>query len=124
MRNAGGALSGYGQLIQNATGSPEADLGQIENIMREEVFHSTLDWQSREEFAAGARKAFARLREDGEVYDLERACRFAMLRKMQAEEALKHEDTPGKHARMVRAEAKYQKAVQRLFRRLDGREDT
>jgi hypothetical protein len=49
--------SPYAALIAEATGASESLLPILEHIMREEVFHSTLDWQSRAEFRTGARKA-------------------------------------------------------------------
>ena len=49
--------SPYAEMIAEVTGAGEALLPILERIMREEVFHSTLDWQSRAEFRAGARKA-------------------------------------------------------------------
>ena len=49
--------SPYAALIAEATGADRALLPILERIMREEVFHSTLDWQTRAEFQAGARKA-------------------------------------------------------------------
>ncbi|MGB6223044.1 hypothetical protein [Haloferula sp.] len=49
--------SPYASLIAAATGAPERRLALLENLMRDEIFHSTLDWQSAEELAAGARRA-------------------------------------------------------------------
>ena len=49
--------SPYAPLIAAATGAPQSRLALLEELMREEIFHSTLDWQSEEELAAGARKA-------------------------------------------------------------------
>jgi hypothetical protein len=50
--------SPYASLISAATGAPECRLALLENLMRDEVFHNTLDWQSAEELAAGARQAY------------------------------------------------------------------
>ena len=47
----------YQGLIIEATGVNEKDAGLIEEIMREDIFHSTLDWQSRAQFVRGAREA-------------------------------------------------------------------
>ena len=116
----GAGLSGYRAVIYEATGAPAADLARIENIMREEIFHSTLDWQTREQLAAGAREAFARLNEDRELYDLERECKAAMLRKVRAEAVLRGKGTAASRLEVARAEAAYQKSFQKLFRRLDG----
>lgn len=49
--------SPYASLIAAATGAPESKLALLENLMRDEIFHSTLDWQSAEELAEGARCA-------------------------------------------------------------------
>lgn len=48
-------LSGYAQRIEAATGVTDSTkLAKIEDVMRNVIFHSTLDWQSREEFDEGA----------------------------------------------------------------------
>lgn len=47
------------QLIKEATGvSDTGMLDEIEDTMRNCVFHSTLDWQTREQFIEGARIAY------------------------------------------------------------------
>jgi hypothetical protein len=56
-------LTGYGQLIVDATGCSVNEVQEIEDIMRDIVFHSTLDWQTREELEHGARLAYAVYRE-------------------------------------------------------------
>jgi hypothetical protein len=49
---------GYNGLISEATGVTDSDkLEEIEEIMRHEIFHSTLDWQTKEEFDKGAKEA-------------------------------------------------------------------
>ena len=35
----------------------------VEEIMRSDIFHSTLDWQTSDEFETGAREAYAALSE-------------------------------------------------------------
>lgn len=50
-------MSFYQDLITKATGVNAKDAGYVENIMREDIFHSTLDWQSRAQFVRGAREA-------------------------------------------------------------------
>ncbi|MFA5138315.1 MAG: hypothetical protein WC728_03700 [Elusimicrobiota bacterium] len=47
----------YQDLIIKTTGANPKDAGYIEDIMREDIFHSTLDWQSRAQFVRGAREA-------------------------------------------------------------------
>jgi hypothetical protein len=41
----------------------ETEATVVEEIMRSEIFHSTLDWQTVEEFRNGAREAYAALSE-------------------------------------------------------------
>lgn len=106
-------------LIQDATKAPAKDLAQIENIMRDEIFHSTLDWQTCEQLADAARQAFVRLNEDRVLYDGDYACRMAMFRKMRAESALREHDTPANRAAVANAEGHYQAAFDRLLVRLD-----
>lgn len=55
-------MSYYQDLIVKATGVNARDAGYVENIMREDIFHSTLDWQSRAQFVRGAREAVELLR--------------------------------------------------------------
>jgi len=50
-------MSLYQQIIIEATGVGEKDAGYVEDIMRNDIFHSTLDWQSRAQFERGAREA-------------------------------------------------------------------
>ena len=47
----------YQGLIIEATGVNEKDAGLVEDIMRDDIFHSTLDWQTRAKFVRGARQA-------------------------------------------------------------------
>ena len=50
-------MSFYQDLIIKTTGVNARDAGYVEDIMREDIFHSTLDWQSRRQFVLGAREA-------------------------------------------------------------------
>lgn len=52
----------YRQLIIETTGVNDKDAAYVEDIMREDIFHSTLDWQSRKVFTRGAREAVAMLK--------------------------------------------------------------
>ena len=55
-------LRGYKLSISKATGVTDpARIAQIEECMREDIFHSTLDWQSARQFNKGARDALALL---------------------------------------------------------------
>lgn len=46
----------YKRLIIEATSCSEADAAEIENLMRDCIFHSTLDWQTREQLERAARE--------------------------------------------------------------------
>jgi len=51
-------LRGYQKTISEATGRTDPkELNAIEDMMRDVIFHSTLDWQSREQFIQGAIEA-------------------------------------------------------------------
>ena len=62
-------MSTYEEMIVEDTGCSSDDATKIEFIMREDVFHSTLDWQSRAAFRRGARKAAKLLEVDRDVYE-------------------------------------------------------
>lgn len=52
------ALKGYAASISRITGVTDPELlAEIEDTMRNDIFHSTLDWQSAAQFAAGAKEA-------------------------------------------------------------------
>jgi hypothetical protein len=49
---------GYERVINEATGVTDPEtLAEIEDLMRNVIFHSTLDWQTREQLHQGAREA-------------------------------------------------------------------
>lgn len=52
----------YNDIIKEATGCEDAEAEKIEDIMRNVVFRSTLDWQTKEQLAEAARLAQAVLR--------------------------------------------------------------
>ena len=55
-------------IISETTGYHDSDdIWKIEDCMREDIFHSTLDWQSRAEFIRGAEEAVALLKECNEL---------------------------------------------------------
>ncbi|KKW20986.1 MAG: hypothetical protein UY62_C0036G0008 [Parcubacteria group bacterium GW2011_GWF2_50_9] len=55
-------MSPYQQAIVEATAANGKDAGYIEDIMRNDIFHSTLDWQSRAQLVRGAREAVKMLK--------------------------------------------------------------
>ena len=71
------AMNPCHHLIQRATGAPARDLALVENIMRDDIFHSTLDWQTREQLTAAARQAFALLQSNRDLYESGRASALA-----------------------------------------------
>jgi len=104
--------SPYEEMIQAATGAPDEVLGILEEIMRTEIFHSTLDWQSRGEFDAAARRAWAMYRSDRACYDAERDYRLARFRVFRAEAALGDARDAGDPAEIAAAEARHREAVE------------
>jgi hypothetical protein len=51
----------YSSFIIKVTGCKEEDTLEIENIMRDHIFHSTLDWQTAEQLTEAAKKAYGLL---------------------------------------------------------------
>jgi len=66
------------RLIQGATKAPDEDLLFIEHIMRSDVFHGTLDWQTSEQLVAGAKEAYALLVANRELFDFEQEAATAV----------------------------------------------
>jgi len=50
-------MSPYLQVIIEATAVSGKDAEYIEDIMRNDIFHSTLDWQSRAQLVRAAKEA-------------------------------------------------------------------
>ena len=50
-------LNHYQKSIIEATGCNPEDAAEIEDLMRNTIFHSTLDWQTKRQFNKGAREA-------------------------------------------------------------------
>jgi hypothetical protein len=50
-------MSRYRELIKQVTGCTGRQAAEIENVMRNVIFHSTLDWQTRDELQDAARLA-------------------------------------------------------------------
>lgn len=112
------------RLICEATGAKAGDLPLIENIMREEIFHSTLDWQTREQLRDGARQAYARLNEDRELYELEAETGRALFEQMRAEAAARESDTPANRTARELATQRHDTARARLLALLDQTQPT
>ena len=53
-------MSHYSKLITEATGETDPKrVAEIEESMRHDVFHSTLDWQAKDHLRWGAKQAVA-----------------------------------------------------------------
>lgn len=81
--------SGYADLIAEATGAENELLPILEKIMRAEVFHSTLDWQSPAQFRSGARKALKIFNRGSSFYRAEMSYCTARFQTLVAEQALR-----------------------------------
>lgn len=103
-------LSGYAAQIAEATGAPAETLPILERIMRDEVFHSTLDWQTARQFRAGARKAWKIYSEDAEFFQAETRLRRASFHLLGAEQALSDARTAGDSAAIAAAEITFEQA--------------
>jgi hypothetical protein len=57
-------MSRYREIIKRATGCTESQAAKIEDVMRNVIFHSTLDWQTREELEDAARLAVEVIRQE------------------------------------------------------------
>lgn len=80
--------SGYSCAIADATGAHQMHLPIIENIMRDVIFHSTLDWQTKEQFDAGAQEAYAEYQSNSGFYNAEYKVNFLSFRLTKAEAKL------------------------------------
>jgi hypothetical protein len=67
------AWGGYQQTIIEATGCAPDEAREAEDIMRNDIFHSTLDWQSRALFVKAARLAVKVLRGEPVPVNIARA---------------------------------------------------
>ena len=62
-------MRAYEKDIIRVTGCSPEDAAMIEHIMREDIFHSTLDWQTATQFKRAARKAAKMLAADRGTYE-------------------------------------------------------
>lgn len=66
-------MTHYQEMIVEDTGCSADEASMVEDIMQNEVFHSTLDWQSRAQFRRGAKQAWRLFQENREEYEAFRA---------------------------------------------------
>jgi hypothetical protein len=83
-------LNSIRRLIEHATGAMAGDLELIENIMRDDIFHSTLDWQTRDQLADAARQAFALLNDNRELYEFGQASALKVFHQMRTARTPNH----------------------------------
>jgi hypothetical protein len=96
---ASGDLVGYTAMIHEATGAPRRLLSVLENIMRQAMFHSALDWQTRAEFDRGAKRAL--YRRDTTSDDAQVSLRATTFQVMQAESEAAQDRTSGSAAQIA-----------------------
>jgi hypothetical protein len=68
-------------IIEN-TGCTGEDATMIEHIMREDIFHSTLDWQTRAQLRPAAREAAQLLEANRKLYEQEHTQARAIFEQM------------------------------------------
>ena len=56
-------MSTYRDIIKRATGCTDHQAAEVEDVMRNVIFQSTLDWQTREELHEAARLGLEILRQ-------------------------------------------------------------
>ena len=59
----------YQRDIMDQLGCSAEDASMVEDIMRNHIFHSTLDWQSDAQFRRGAEEAWALLEDEREMFE-------------------------------------------------------
>ncbi|MEQ1853266.1 MAG: hypothetical protein ABMA01_16935 [Chthoniobacteraceae bacterium] len=113
--------SPYAPLIFAATGASAEDLPKIETIMREEIFHSTLDWQTETQFTKGAIQAYRLLRANRALYEMHFSHSKAVFEEARAETrknetaaALDRAIASGKSERVAKRRLADEKAAERL----------
>jgi hypothetical protein len=72
------------ELIKESTNAPAQDAPMIEHIMRNEFFHSTLDWKSQDQLVDGARAAHSLLVNNRELFEFEQKAAAAFYAEMTA----------------------------------------
>jgi hypothetical protein len=75
-------MRGYEAAIIETTGCKPEDAALIEDIMRNEIFHSTLDWQTPAQFWDGVRRAARVLDDNRELFEENRARILTMFHGM------------------------------------------
>jgi hypothetical protein len=100
-------FTGYARQIHEATSAPYAVLPTLEQIMREDIFHSTLDWQTKDQLDQAAREAYRIYQKNPQLYDWEQAVHAARWQRTQAENALQKAELEGDPAAIDEAQTLY-----------------
>ena len=113
--------SPHAQLISVVTGARAEDLPKLEAIMRDEIFHSTLDWQSEAQLRDGAAQAYLLLRNHRAFYETQFTHTTAVFaetqavrRETNAREALGRAVASGRVARIEKCRLAQRKATAQL----------
>ena len=113
--------SPYAPLIAAATGARADDLHKIETIMRDEIFHSTLDWQTEAQLADAATEAYRLLRANRVLYEMHFSHMATVFeevrsetRKRKAAEVLDRAIASGSSERIAKCRLADDKAAERL----------
>lgn len=108
-------------LISTVTGARAEDMPKVEAIMRDEIFHSTLDWQSEAQLADGATRAYHLLRNHRAFYEMQFTHTATVFAESQAEvrdrdarEALGQAVASGRVERIEKCRVAEQKAKEHL----------
>jgi hypothetical protein len=101
----------YQKLIQEATCASVKVLPILERILREEVFHSTLDWQTDRQFRQGAGEAYEIYRRDPAFFDAQQAMFAARWKAAAARMALEEVLASGPAEAVADRESVVQAAV-------------
>jgi hypothetical protein len=91
-------------MIYEATGAPPQIAPTLERIMREDIFHSTLDWQTREEFDTGALEAHAQYQSAPAYYNSVTLLLKLVYQRMKAETRLENARKKGRPELIAKAE--------------------
>jgi hypothetical protein len=83
-------MSSYQNMIIEDTGCDPSHVRMIEHIMREDIFHGTLDWQTRPQLRRAARDAVQLLENHRALYELECVQTRAVFEQMRQTAASEH----------------------------------
>lgn len=92
------------EMICQATGVSPKLAPTIERLMREHIFHSTLDWQTAEQLEQGAREAHALYKLAPPYFDTWSALLAAAYKRMKADKRLASARERGKPEAIAKAE--------------------